>query len=197
MVAVNFTTREKVKLRRGLTGVELDPIIDDLIAEVSDFGEGYLQRHTLSEQRTSEIYILEAGKRYIWLRGFPLTSVTTVKYSASRSFATVDALPIDSYEALAETGELHLLREAFSYWHAPGFVEISYRGGMAVDTAAFMVAYPAISGGATAEVINRLNRRMSPEGNLRTLDTGLAFEKPVEVLKVFKEALDSRRRILL
>lgn len=197
MVAVNFTTKEKVKARRGLTGAENDSVIDELIAEVSDFGETFMNRHTLELQRSSEIYELPAGKRYLWLRGYPLVSVTSVKYSTSRSFSNVTALATDSYDAIAETGEIYFRPAAIGSWHSPGFVEVTYRGGMAVDTAAFIIAYPSISGAATLEVINRFNRRLSPEGNLKALDTGVAFEKPIEALKIFTDALCARRRILL
>lgn len=196
-MGVAFTTKERVKARRGLSGTTEDAVIDELIAEVSDFGEQFLNRHTLEVQRTGEVYELPAGNRYLWLRGFPIVSVTSVKYATTRSFGQVDALPTDSYDAIVETGELYFYPEAFARWTSPGFVEVSYRGGMAVDTAAFMAAYPSIAGAATAEVINRYNRRFGPEGNLKSLDTGIAFEKPIEALKLFTDALCARRRILL
>jgi hypothetical protein len=66
---------------------------------------------------------------------------------------------------------------------------------MGADAAAAMAAYPSVASAVTTEVINRLNRSKNPEGNLRSFETGVAYEKPLQTLKLFYDAIDPYRRL--
>jgi hypothetical protein len=189
-----ITTKDRVKAKRDITGTSMDAVIDTLIAAVSEMAESYLGRRLLSTLRT-EVLPLTPRRRYVWLLAFPIESVTSVKYAATRDFTDVDAMDPSEFQLLQAQGQLYL--SSISTWLNPGFVEVVYEGGMADDTAGFIAAYPRLADAADNEVIARLNRRQSPDGSPSAFGTNVAYQEQLAPLTDFYAALDPRRRLRL
>lgn len=189
-----LTTLAKVKLHKGLAGPGQDPLIEDLILEVSDDAQKILRRHTEAKRRT-EVYELPVNQRVLSVDGFPISGSVTLYYAPTRDFTGIDVLDTSDYQVIAERGQIEF--SGLSFFYNPGYVQIIYTGGMASDTAAFILAEPRIAGACTREVINRLNRAASPEGNVTSTGSQLAYHDAIKPLEDFENALNHKRRISL
>lgn len=197
MAVLDLTTVAAVKVLLGGETTVDDTLIQTLITAVSDGAAIYLNRHTKTEAGRIELYTVEPTKPYVWLRGFPITTVTSIRYSRNRTFTDIDPLDATKYDVINETGEINLRMEALSCMYSEGFLQVTYTGGMAVDTPAFLAAYPRISNAAATEVVNRMNRAKNPDGNIQFgMSGGAAYQKQLEPLEDFKYALGSQRRWL-
>lgn len=193
MVLALTTIAEVKKFVEG-TSTASDAILTALIGPVSESAEVYLNRHTESKSRV-EVYPVDYNAPYIWLRGSPITSVSDITLSLNRTFADIDPLDASTYDVITDTGEIFLRPQAFACIGAKGFMQITYVGGMAADTASFMAAFPRIANAAAMEVVNRFNRAKNPEGNLQFgVSGGVAYQKQLAPLDDFKNALASQRR---
>lgn len=196
-MGILLTTSALVKTMSGVSGTTRDALIDFLIAEVSDEAEKYLRRHTEAKRRT-EVYQLKPDREYLSLDGMPVDvkQSIAIHYSTTRDFSGIDPLTSSDYQILADEAQVYFHSFGEGSYTIPGFVQVNYFGGMAVDTATFLTAFPRIAGAVTREVVNRLNRAAHPEGNLKTLSaSSVAFEKPLESLQDFYAALDHNRRL--
>ena len=194
MPQFQITTAASVKAKRDLTGTGLDAVIARLIDSVSQMARDYMGRELLAASYT-EVLPLRARRRYVTLKAFPLTSVTSVKYASSRDFTNVTAMDAAGYQVLLPQGQIYLA--GLSTWFEPGFLQIVYAGGMAADTTAFMAAFPRISVAADDEVIARLNRRLVPDGSPQALGSSVAYQDELKPLTDFYAALDPHRRLRL
>lgn len=192
-----FTTKADVKATVGYTATDQDAFIDQLILDVSREAEDYMGRHALITART-EVYRLRRNQTWLSVKGFPISSVTSVKYAADEDFADVDALDTDLYSVRAELGQIRFRTAAIpSLIYDPGFVEVVYTGGLALDSAAMKANEPRLEGAVRTEVVNRFNRRQNPEGNLQVFGAGVGYQSALAPLKDFYVALDHRRRLRL
>ena len=195
---LELTTLAMVKLMRAITGSDQDALLSQLIGEVSEEAERYLRRHTLQTQRT-EIYDIAVNQRILTLDGYPISksSAFSIQYSDSRDFSSVATLESSHYKIISTDGQIEF--DGIDTSFDPGYVQITYTGGMAVDTDAFVAAYRRISGACAREVVNRFNRAKAPEGSLKAMGNGnsVGYEKPLESLKDFYTALDHDRRVTL
>lgn len=193
MAALALTTADLVKQMSGVSGTSRDALIATLIAEVSAEAEAYMRRWTLCAART-EIYELKVNHRYLSVDGFPITSSVTLQYNGNQDFSTVDTLDTSIYTVDKDAGQIDF--HSLAAWFDPGYVRVVYTGGMAMDTAGFVLAYPRISAAATREVVNRLNRASRPEGNVQgAAGMQLVYQKELKPLEDFYAALDHRRRL--
>ena len=196
-MALDLTTTAQIKAIRDLSGTGDDAVLSTLIAQVSALAEDYMGRHTLIGRRT-EIYPVFPAKDFVSLKGFPITSVTAIKFGSTRSFSDIEAMDSTSYEILHGPGQLYFPSGAISPTVSPRcWIEVQYTGGMALDSAAFLAAYPGISIAVANEVINRWNRRKTPEGEVTAYETGVSFGKPMSMLQETYDALNPHRRIRL
>ncbi len=194
MAQFQITTAARVKAQKGISGSGLDALIAILLDAVSEKAEDALARRLFRTTYT-EVVPLRARKRYVSLLGFPVTAVTSVKYASRRSFTDVEAMAATEYDVLGPEGQIYLAE--IETWLDPGFVEVQYTGGMAVDTAAFIAAYPSLANAADNEIIARLNRAKMPEGNLQAMGSEVGFLKALQPLEDFYNALAPHRRLRL
>lgn len=196
-MAIDLTTTTQVKALAGLSGSGDDAVLSTLITQVSQLAEEYLGRHTSSGRRT-EIYPVYVGKPYVSLRGFPISAVSSVKFGDTRTFSDIESLDSGDYEVLNGPGQIYFRPGTIAPTVSPQcWIEVQYTGGMAADAASFLAAYPGISIAVASEVINRWNRRQNPEGELRSFETGVAYQKPMQMLPETYAALDPHRRLRL
>lgn len=196
MVLIDMTTKADVKLQMRWTDTDDDAVLDDLIHQVSKEAENYLGRWLKTEART-EIYTLKPNRTWLSIKGFPITTVTSVKYARDEDFTLVTAIDTSLYSVRQNLGQIRFRPGAISAQYNPGFVEVIYTGGLALDTTAFKANEPRLEGAARTEVINRFNRRKNPEGNVQGFGAGVAYQGAMKPLEDFYTALDHRRRLRL
>jgi hypothetical protein len=189
-----ITTPERVKAQRDITGSSLDSLIASLIAAVSEMAEDYLCRDLLKDTYTEE-RPLRARTRYVSLRAFPIESVSSVKYARTYDFSDIDDLDEGIYQVRRAQGQIYL--SGISTWFDPGFIQVTYVGGIAEDTAGFIAEHPRIAQAADNEVIARLNRRTAADGSPQAINSSVAYQDELKPLTDFYAALDPHRRLRL
>lgn len=149
---MNLTTLEKVKSRlsKGYEGHLA--FLNQLIEEVSVYVEGWIDR-TVQTGTVTETFDVSESQRLVQLAAYPVTSITSVSNDTSRTFTSYSASTgyvVDSNGLLK-----------FDYSLIPGnqVLRVVYVGGMAATTAAFVAAYPDISGAVAMQVSYAFMRR--------------------------------------
>lgn len=193
---MDLTTKARIKALRGILTTDSDDLIDQIIANVSARFESVLARHTLTQAYT-ETYELPRARKVVWLRGFPVSSITSIRYTEEPGDTSVDALTAnEDYYLDSEDGTVRLRNMETPY--DPGFVAVTYTGGMAATTAAFITAFPDIAAACDAQVVYEMNRRSSPGGSISTRDGKSDFaDREVNLLSGVREVLASHSRTIL
>ncbi len=161
MPQFEFTTAARVKTRAGISGTTKDTLIGDLILEVSQMFEEVMGRDALIVNGRVEVYRMRRFSRIINLKGSPATIITEVKLHVTRDFSTITALDVLSYEVDLEAGTLEI---KFTQPFRPAYIQVTYDGGMADDTAAMILDFPRLAAACDREVIERLRRSEHPTG---------------------------------
>jgi hypothetical protein len=142
----------------GMTQTQLD-LLNVLIPGVSAAFERELDRWIESKART-EYFDVRDDQAHWSLRGYPVTTLTSVEFDPTGKWdgsqVTHDA---DLWRMVLDDPEEHLL-----YVESPGAIgrramRVTYTGGLGVDTAAVIAAYPDLAMAATLEVANLVQRR--------------------------------------
>jgi hypothetical protein len=167
--------------------------LDNLIASVSDTIERFLDRHTTTSART-EFYACDAGSKSVQLRGFPVTTVSTVLHSAEGDFVDgMETLTADEYQLDAESGILF-----FRQTRDPGPLawKITYTGGLAADTTALIAAYPTLADACEKQVTHEWRRRLAlaPQSSDQG-GSSVNYTGAVDLLPVVQRILTPYRRI--
>lgn len=187
---MDLTTLARVKARASsLNDSTLDTILGTLIAEVSADAETRMARHAEVTERT-EIVDLRPHQRFVRLPGAPISEVSEIKLAATPAFTDVDALTADEdYFVLADTSQLHMAVTT----RVDAHLQVTYTGGMAADTAAFVAAFPDIAGAVEAEVVNRFRAREVPEGDVVLGGQAVVKRKGYMSLPIFVETCQRYR----
>jgi len=156
-----FTTAARVKERAGISGTTKDVLIADLILEVSQMFEEVMGRDALIVNGRVEVYRLRRFARNINLKGSPATIITEAKLHTTRDFSTITALDALSYEVDLEAGIFEL---KFTQPYRPAYLEVTYDGGMATDTADMILDFPRLAAACDREVVERIRRAEHPTG---------------------------------
>ena len=144
-MAFDLTTLVRVKALLDLTEATKDTLLNDYIKAVSNSIEEFLNRLVLQEART-ERYDVEPGQQQIVLRAFPVVDppAPVFKNDSARQFGTgiitiaADSFFLDLRRGIAQFDRVRLIR-------GPGVFQAGYTGGMAIDTASFIIAFPEIA----------------------------------------------------
>ncbi len=192
---MDLTTRTRV---RGLLDLKSsftadDALIDQLIADTSARVETLLRRYTqdTGADRT-EIHEIGRARKVVFLLGFPVASITSVKYGSTRDFSNVTALTqYDNYNVDSEAG---MIRLRLTTPYDPGYVEVQYQGGMGTDTADFVSNYPDLALGVDFEVVNRLKRRSNPQNDVTFQGGGLNFTTELGLGRELRDLVRAYRR---
>lgn len=100
-VLVGFTTRERVKSMRGITVTTYDDTIDDLIADVGDAMQRWMDRTILQTAHTAEKLSGNGQSPVLQARHFPIVqSPAPVLYDVDG-----DVIPTDDYEVDHASGQ--------------------------------------------------------------------------------------------
>lgn len=192
-----LTTVARVKARAGGTwsssnDAELTALIDELSAAAAQ----HLRRHTQSAARVETI-TLRRARSVLTLQGYPISSVTAVRLASHSSEMATNA-DLDASEWDIESADAGLLRLATTLPTNPTLVRVSYTGGMAADTTAFIAGYPDIAGAIDKQVVHEWNRRSTPGSAVTRFAGGESQQQPeVAWLESVERTLNAYRRNFL
>lgn len=140
---MDLTTVDRVKRRLSLTDSDLqyDALLAALVSRTSAEAERLMNRLVLSAARTTQ-HDYTPGMTSLSLPGYPVTSVTDVRYDLDRTFGSSTIIDATTLYTDTASGLIH-----FEVLQIPGrgVVQVTYTGGMASDTSAFIGAYPDIA----------------------------------------------------
>ena len=185
---MDMTTKARIKTLRDYQDNGADDLIDLVIAGVSAKFAALLGRHVLDTDYTETYELLKAGK-VVWLRGYPVDSIDAITYTETPDNTDASDLTVnEDYYLDGEAGILRLRITPTPY--DPGYVVITYNGGMATTTTTFITEWPEIAAACDQQVTYELNRRTSPGGNILTRDGKTEFGQPeVNILRGVREVL--------
>lgn len=176
-MAVEVTTLGRVKnqleIAAGTTAH--DVLLRRWISSATSSFETYLNRHIEAKSRTEQ-FTVEPWQRRVWVQGYPVTTVTTVKNDTQRDFTglTVD---VGDYYLDAAGGRFDF--DKYILLFGPGVLQIVYTGGMAASTERMIGTIGTVSGtmtpGNTVEGTNSLAR-----GTLVAVTSGVSITVDVE-----------------
>lgn len=155
------TARVASRVKPGQTtlGTNDDLLVAQMITDVSGQVERYLDRYTLATSRTE--YLDVAADQTAWrLKAYPVTAVSSIIYDADQAFDAADEMDADDYDdpTLETTGILTIPGGAGPT--ARKALKVTYTGGMAASTAAFISAYPDIAMAVEMQVVWHYLRRL-------------------------------------
>lgn len=191
---MDLTTLARVKeVLGGLSGVTVeDTVLGQLIAGVSARVEAELDREVQSGTFT-ETFDAQDGQRVFPLRGYPVTSVTSVKEdSYDGSFgASATTLAATYYRIAKRTGLLTLVD--WSVTGDPQSIQVVYVGGMAANTAAFVAAFPDLATAVDLQVAF-LHRRKTTMGASSVSVQGSSVQFLIDRVAFLPEVHDAIQR---
>lgn len=194
MPQFEFTTAAAVKARAGISGSSKDTLIGSLIVEVSQMFEEVMGRDALIVNGRIEVYRLRRFSRVVLLKGSPVTAVTEVKLHTTRDFSTVTALDALSYETDLEAGILEL---KFTQPYRPAYLQVTYDGGMATDTADMLLQYPRLAAACDRECVERLRRAEHPTGDPQIRGGGRGASETSAQSRANWDTLEQTRDVLI
>lgn len=128
----DLTTKTKVKSFLGISGSTYDTILDTLCKNVSAQIERYCNR-SFTRATYTEYFDTKQGESKIFLRNFPIVSLTTVKYrTGSYGSPTWTSFGADDYLLSESLGKISF---AVNFPEAEKYLEIIYVGGYLIDFA--------------------------------------------------------------
>jgi hypothetical protein len=120
---MDLTTLTKVKALLELTETDWDGLINELIGAVSERCASYCNRDFASKSRVEHH---DGGGRYLYLRGLPVASITSIHGSDTWEWASGDL--IDSGDHYLHTSGMVGYR--YGAWpYGPKALKVTYTGG--------------------------------------------------------------------
>lgn len=191
---MDMTTKARVKALVGFTAdTTYDALIDGWIAQISAAVEKAMNRVALAAAQI-EYFNVNDGQTTFFMNATPVTAWTEVNNDVNRSFASGTVVSSDSYATDDDIGMLQFHR----VYVVPGpkVLKVSYTGGMAASTAAFITAFPDIAGAIDAQVAYHVQRRAQLGATSFSADGGsVSVDDPTKWLPPLKRAVDQHRRI--
>lgn len=176
-----LTTTAAVKLHRGITGNELDTLIDRLIDSASAAVEAYLSRTIMSASH-SDVRDGNGG-RSMMLAQYPVTAVSAV---------TVNGQPIPQSAGFGESGwrlaNRSLVLEGYSFAKGLGNVQIDY-------TAGYSTVPADIEQACIETILLALERRSHIDVSSKSLAGETVSFITADLPPSARKALDPHRRV--
>jgi hypothetical protein len=120
---MDLTTLTKVKALMELEETDWDSLLSDLIGSVSERCASYCNRDFESKSR---VEYHDGGGQYLYLKGLPVESITSVYGSDTWEWATSNLIPSTDYQLLT-AGMLGYRYGVWSY--GPKALKVTYVGG--------------------------------------------------------------------
>ncbi len=198
---MDATTAERVKDLLDISSANYDTVIGRLISAVSARIESFIDRPLQSTSRT-ETYNIRPRQSKVFLRAYPVTSITSVKIATDWDYASVTVTNPNDYHVIADTGTLHFNFQPIrnylgdNYAYAPDAVQVVYTAGFAATTNDLIADYPDIAMAADTQVVAMWRRRDTPQGNAINMGgSSISYERPLNLVPDVIEALTPYRRL--
>lgn len=197
---MDLSTLDRVKTHMNaggqkITKADAESLLSELITSYSAAFESYLNRLVETTVRTLQITV-HPGQTTFELPAYPVTTLTSVKNTWDRDFASATAIDSDDYYCDTETGILYIDR--YGLIPGPGVMQVVYTGGMAATPAAFVTAYPEIAGALDQQVVSHWQRKDQLGAQGVSLGQGsVSFSGPLKLLPEVRATLAKHRRVAL
>lgn len=192
---MDLTTVARVKNLLEISSAQHDTLLLALVKSVSQEVELFLNRE-IEEKARTEQYDVEINQRLWLLRAYPVKNgeVFEITENLDRDFSG-DPIDPTNFYINERRGALKVER-TFFIPRGPGVLEIVYTGGMADNTANFIVKFPAIAQ-ATDHQVAFLFKRKDTLGISSFSSEGgsISMEIPVELIPMVKSVLNRFRRV--
>lgn len=132
MVAFNLCTIQEVKTRLDIGETQTKDIaaLQKIIPNVSSDIEEFIRRH-IEKKAYTEVFDVD-GNLTFFLKGYPVTSITDVRFATDWDFDTASVVETAAYTT--EKLEAGILKFLPGYlWDWPRALQINYTGGIATD----------------------------------------------------------------
>lgn len=191
---IDVTRFQDVKKYAGNSSTwdDEDNLIDQLINVVSNLFEKYLDRTLLTGSQT-EYFDVYPGQDVFYLKAWPVSAVSSVTNDLDWTASTeVDS----SLYKLFDSRRL-VFQSPDIITNGRRALCVSYTGGMAATTDAFVAAYPDISGAANMQVWHWRNRVGEEDATAVNIGGGqsLTIAPPADLLPAVKRILNPHRSV--
>lgn len=139
-----------------------DATIQQMITSISAIFERKMNRF-IRRQAYVDFPNVRQGQKSLYLRAFPVTAITDVRYDLQRDFGAETILDPGSYDLVDTDGILVMDRIALQ--EGVKLLKATYTGGMAATTAAFISDYPDLAMAAEALVAFWMRRKRKIEAS--------------------------------
>ena len=145
-MALDFTTVARVASRLAPGSTSLsgnDTLVGQMIASTSAAMERWLGREALATAYVETFDVCE-GQEHWPLKAWPVSAVTYVREDSERVWGSDTDVDADDYVSPVVTGDMWLtIPGGLAAGRAT--LRVSYTGGMAATTTAFIAAYPDLA----------------------------------------------------
>jgi hypothetical protein len=163
---LDLTTQERLIAVMGETNYQAEyaKFLSQIITGVSKSVEKELRRHAEAVERTVQIDV-NRHSTSISLKGYPITSVSTIQNDPSRVYPVGTSVDPVLYYVDLEAG---IISFDFELLWGPGAAKVTYTGGMAAGAdeatrrAAFIAAYPDLVMAIDQQIYYLWSRRDNP-----------------------------------
>jgi len=180
---MDLTTLAQVKALLQVTETDWDALLEELIGAISQRAGTYCNRDFESKVRVEYHY---GGGQYLYLKGLPVISITSVYGSDTWEWGTDNLIPAADYQLL----EAGMLAYRYGNWpYGPKTLKVTYTGGYAAD------AIPAdLEMAVRSQVAYDFNRRKDiglesvsfPDGSIQKVNSGEFLPSVLAVLKRYR-----------
>ena len=168
----DFTTVDRVKalVAPSIAVGDLDTLIQTLITDVSAQFVRFLGLHATEIART-ELYEVRKYSKTLSLDAKPIDAAATftLKYGSDTQASSLVARTSDEFVVNKPAGWVRLL---FDLPYQPGYIEVTYTGGLGVSTSDLIAGWPDLAGAADRQVLYLLQRRSALGGNVQLASGG-------------------------
>ena len=194
MTKIDATTAARVKALLDIesTDTTYDTVLGTIISAVSHRFENFMDRELLQRARVEE-YNIPPRTQTVFLRQYPVTTITSVKTAGDWDFSTATAFDSDQYHVDEENGLLYLRFHPIS---GAKVMQVSYTAGFATTTTNLISSYPAIAFAADTQTVAAFRRRDTPQGKAMSLHgSSMSYESPLQLVPDVVETLTPYRRL--
>ena len=192
---LDMTTVARVKaLIIGLSASDTtyDAELDRWIDQLSAAAEKHMNRVALAAAQT-QFFDVRPSQAVFFMRATPVTAWTAVNNDDARTFGTSTVVDADNYATDDDVGKLEF--DGVVLAPGPKTLKVTYTGGMAADTTAFVAAFPDIAGAMDVQIAHLHQRRGQLGAQSVSADgASISVDDPTKWLPVLKRALDAHRR---
>lgn len=198
---MNATTIARVKALLDISSSAYDDVLTTMVTAASRRIEQFIDRPLLLAERTEE-YPIRPRQRVLFLRAYPVASITSIKLALDWDFASVTAINADDYHADSETGMVNFnFYPLLNYLGdnsaaAPNVLQVVYNAGFRTTTADLITEYPDIAYACDMQVVAMWRRRDAPQGaSMNIGGSSLAYEGALRLIPDVVEALMPYKRL--